>query len=115
MAVLREVVFPARLTLVAMALSAALAGALGRLEVELPQELLLEGEAGLLPPQLLPELLREELKDEEEEELKEERPPPPLEPRARLSLMGQTSASERSSARRMGRRVQIIMARRCSG
>ena len=73
--------FPARLTLVPKALSAALAGVPGRLEAELPQAPL-----PVVPPQLLPEVPREELNEElREEELKEERPPPPLEPRARLS------------------------------
>ena len=59
--------------------------------MELPHELPLEGEAGLLLPQLLPVVVREELNEEEElrdEELKEECPPPPLEPRAKVSSVG---------------------------
>ena len=82
MAVLRAVVFPARLTLVPMALSAALEGALARLLLELPQ--LLVEELGRVPP---PQLLPEELRDEELKE--DDRPPPekpPLEPRASKSL-----------------------------
>lgn len=62
-----------------------------------------EGEAGLLLPQLLPEELREELDEKEElrEELNDDRPPPPREPRAKLSSAGQVSAMERKSAIRM--------------
>lgn len=103
MAVLRLVVLPARLALVAMALSAALDGALGRELVELPQPLLLVlvPELGLLL-QLLPEELRDELNEEEElrDELNEEERPPPLEPRAKPSSAGVTRASESNSAMR---------------
>jgi len=82
-----------------MALSAALAGALARLLL-LPHLELLEEEEGWLPPQLLPVELREEEPNEEEEELREEElnPPPPLDPRARLSSAGQVSERQRNSA-----------------
>jgi len=105
MAALRDVVVPARFTLVAIALSVALAGALGRLVVEVPQVLPL-GAVGRLPPQLLPEELREELNEDDEE-----RPPEklPLEPRARLSLAGQVRARERNSAIRMWRECFMVV------
>lgn len=112
MAALREVVSPARFTLLERALSAALAGPLDRLVVELPQALPVEG-AVELPPQLLPEELREELNEEEElpdDELKEERPPPPLDPRAQLSLAGKARARESRNANRSGR-VLVITAK----
>ena len=96
-AALREVVLPARLTLVDKALSAALDEPLGRLLLELPHVLVEEELERLLPPQLLPEELREEL-NEDDEERPPEKPPPEL--RARVSLAGTSSARERSSVMR---------------
>ena len=109
----RLVVLPERLTFEPRALSAALAGPRGRLLVEEPQLVLLDGlvvvdfepqPEELLLPQLLPEELRDDpqLEPELREELnEEERPPlenPPPPPRAKPLSTGKISARARSNA-----------------
>ena len=99
-------VVPARFTLLASALSAALVGPVVRLLLEEPHpELLVEGAVEvdrLELPQPLDELLPPhppELREELNEERPPEKPPPP--PRAMISPVGQMIASEKRNAARI--------------